>query len=58
MWQMAETIYVDRVLVGKPEGKRVLEGPRPVWEDNVTTDLKVKGLEAVDWMYLAEGRYK
>jgi hypothetical protein len=29
-----------------------------MWEDNVTSDLQVKGLEAVDWMYLAEDRYK
>jgi len=31
MLHMAETKYADRVLVGKPDGKIALEGPRPVW---------------------------
>jgi hypothetical protein len=29
----------DRVLVGKPEGKRSLGKPRRRWEDNVKMDL-------------------
>jgi hypothetical protein len=28
-----------RVLVGKPEGKRALERPRHMWEDNIKLDL-------------------
>jgi hypothetical protein len=28
-----------RVLVGKPEGRRPLEGPRSRWEDNIKMDL-------------------
>jgi hypothetical protein len=28
-------IGVHRVLVGKPEGKRSLGGPRPRWEENI-----------------------
>jgi hypothetical protein len=28
-----------RVLVGKPEGKRLLERPRRRWEDNIKIDL-------------------
>jgi len=31
---------VYRVLVGKPEGKRPLEGPRLRWEDNIKMDLQ------------------
>jgi hypothetical protein len=30
---------VYRVLVGKPEGRRPLERPRPRWVDNVRMDL-------------------
>jgi len=29
-----------RVLVGKPEGKSPLGGPRPRWEDNIKMDLQ------------------
>jgi hypothetical protein len=28
-----------RVVVGKPEGKRPLEGPRRRWEDNIKVEL-------------------
>jgi hypothetical protein len=30
---------VYRVLVGKPEGKRLLERPRRKWEDNIKMHL-------------------
>ena len=33
-----------RVLVGKPEGKRVLGSPRCRWEDNIKIDLQEVGL--------------
>jgi len=29
-----------RAVVGKPEGKKPLERPRPRWEDNIKMDLK------------------
>jgi hypothetical protein len=32
---MGERTGADRVLVGKPEGKRPLERPRRRWEDNI-----------------------
>jgi hypothetical protein len=32
-----------RVLVGKPEGKRPLGGPRYRWEDNIKADLQEVG---------------
>jgi len=32
-------IGVHRVLVGKPEGKRPLGGPRQRWEENIKMDL-------------------
>jgi hypothetical protein len=37
---MGEGRGVNRVLVGKPEGKRPLERPRRRWEDNIKMDLQ------------------
>jgi len=34
---------VYRVLVGKPEGKILLERPRRRWVDNIRTDLQEVG---------------
>jgi len=36
---MAEGRGVYRVMVGKPEGKRPLERPILIWEDNIKMDL-------------------
>jgi hypothetical protein len=38
--RMGEDRGVDRVLVGKPEGKRPLGRPRRRWEDNIKMDLQ------------------
>jgi hypothetical protein len=32
-------LYVYRLLVGKPEGKRLLGRPRREWVDNIEMDL-------------------
>jgi hypothetical protein len=40
-----------RVLLGKPEGKRLHGRPRPRWEDNIKIDLKEVGWGA--WTGLA-----
>jgi hypothetical protein len=37
---MGEGRGVYRVLVGRPEGKRPLGGPRRRWEDNTNMDLR------------------
>jgi hypothetical protein len=37
---MGEGRGVHRVLVGKPEGKRLLGRPRRRWEDNIKRDLE------------------
>jgi hypothetical protein len=29
-----------KILVGKPEGKKPLERPRPRWEDNIKMNLR------------------
>jgi hypothetical protein len=36
------------LLVGKPEGKRLLGRPRRGWEDNIKMDLKEVGWEGMD----------
>ena len=52
---MGEGRGVDRVLVGKPEGKRPLWRPRRRWEDNMKMDLQEVG-GGGDWMELAQDR--
>jgi len=47
---------VYRVLVGKPEGKRRLGGPRRRWEDNIKMDLQAVGCGDMDWIELAQDR--
>jgi hypothetical protein len=37
---MGEGRGVYRVLVGRPQGKRLLERPRRRWEDNIKMDLR------------------
>ena len=50
------TFYMNRVLVGKPEGKRPLGRPRRRWEDNIKMDLQEVGGGLGDWMELAQDR--
>jgi len=45
-----------RVLVGKPEEKRPLGGPRRRWENNIRMDLREVGCGCVDWIELAQDR--
>jgi len=47
---------VQRVLVGKPEGKRPLGRPRRRWEDNIKMDHQEVGGGRGDWMELAQDR--
>jgi hypothetical protein len=37
-----------RILVGKPEGKRLLGRPMRRWVDNIKIDLKETGRDATD----------
>jgi hypothetical protein len=48
---------VYRLLVGKPEGKRPLGRPRRRWIDNIKMDLLEIGVNAEDWIGLAQDRY-
>ena len=47
-----------RVLVGKPEGRRLLVRPRHRWEDNIKMDSRrgMRGVSGMDWIDLAQGR--
>jgi hypothetical protein len=56
--RMGEKRNVYRLLVGKPEGKRPLGRPRRRWIDNIKVDLLEIGLSVVDWIGLAQDRYR
>jgi hypothetical protein len=47
-----------KLLVGKSEGKRPLGRPRRRWIDNFKMDLLETGLSVVDWLGLAQDRYR
>jgi hypothetical protein len=53
---MEEKKNAYSILVGKPEGRRLLERPMRRWKDNIKMDLrKIRwGVEA--WMHLAQVR--
>jgi hypothetical protein len=55
---MGEKKNVYRLLVGKPEGKKPLGRPRHRWIDNIKMDLLEIGLGVVNWIGLAQDRYK
>jgi hypothetical protein len=49
---------VYRVLVGKPEGKRLLERPRRRWKDNIKMDLQKMRCEVwteSSWLRIGTG---
>jgi ribosome biogenesis protein Nip4 len=55
---MGEKRNVYRLLVGKPEGKRPLRRPRRRWIDNIKMGFSEIGFSVVDWIDLAQGRYR
>jgi hypothetical protein len=54
---MGENRNVCKLLVGKPEGKRLLGRPRHRWIENIKMGLLGIGLGGVDWIGLAQARY-
>jgi hypothetical protein len=45
-----------RILVGKPEGKGPLGGPRHRWVDNTKIDLREISWDGMDWIDLAQDK--
>jgi hypothetical protein len=56
--RMGENRNVYRLFVRKPEGKRPLGTPRRRWMDNIKMDLLEIGVSVVDWIDLAQDRYR
>jgi hypothetical protein len=56
--RMGERRNVYRLLVGKPEGKKPLGRPSRRWIDNIKMDLLELGFSVVDWIGLAQDRYR
>ena len=53
---MEQSRKTYRVLVGKPEGKRLLWKPRCRREDNIEMDFREVGFDTGDWLDLAKDR--
>jgi hypothetical protein len=45
-----------KILVGKPEGKRLLQRSRHRWVDNIKMDLTDIGFGGVGWIHLSQSR--
>jgi hypothetical protein len=43
---------VYKILVGKPEGRKLLRRPRRRWEGSIKMDLKEIGWEVMGWIRL------
>jgi hypothetical protein len=55
---MGEKRNVYRLLVGNSEGKRPLGRPRRRWIDSIKMNLSEIGFSVVDWIGLAQDRYR
>jgi hypothetical protein len=55
---MGEKRNVCTLLVGKPKRRRPLGRPRRRWIDNIKMNLIERGLSVVDWIGLAQDRYR
>jgi hypothetical protein len=55
---MGEKRALYRSLEGEPGGKKPLGRPRCRWVDNIKKDLVERGWGSVDWIGLAQDRYK
>jgi hypothetical protein len=55
---MGEERNLYKFLVGKPEGKRSFGRQRRKWEDGIRMDLREIGWWSVEWIHLAQDRYR
>jgi hypothetical protein len=56
--RMEEERNVYKVLMGKPEGKKPLGRPKRRWEDGIRMHLREIGWGSVDWIKVAQDRYR
>jgi hypothetical protein len=56
--RMGERGGVYRVFVGQPEGKKPLGRPRRIWEDSIKMDPQEVECGGMDWIELAQDRYR
>jgi hypothetical protein len=56
--RMGEKRNAYRLLVGKPERKRLLERPRSRWVDTIRMNHVEMGWGDVDWIGLAQDRWR
>jgi hypothetical protein len=47
-------MYIHRILVGKPEGKRPLGRPGRRWEDDIKMNLREIRCGGMEWIDLAQ----
>jgi hypothetical protein len=52
---MGKMTNADKILVGKPEGKRPLGRPRRRYEDNILMDLRENRVESCGLGYSGSG---
>jgi hypothetical protein len=53
---MGEMGNAYKILIGKPEGKRLLERPTHTWEVAIRTDLRDMRRGVLDRIYLAQDK--
>jgi hypothetical protein len=53
---MGENRIASRILVGKPEGKRLLGISRRRWVGSIKIDLREIGCDGMDWFDLDQNR--
>jgi hypothetical protein len=54
--RMAEKRNAHGIFVGKPEGKRPLQGLRNMLEDNIKMDVREIEWGGMDWIHLVQDR--
>ena len=60
MWHVWGTgeVHTGVCVWGGTEGRRPLRRPKRSWEDNIKMDLQEVGCGGIDWIDLAQDRYR